>query len=448
MESINKNSEIQSGKEKNKIKRLSLEKGPLKIKDKLNQSQQQSYFQKHKLLIILLLILICIIIASTILSIVFFSKKKDDTPVIVEIKRGINQIDYYYSNKKQIIDIENINSNENLRELEDKFNKTSKLIFINSLIVVNTFDIKRQNGNDVFKSLILIKELNTTVDNEQEQNILSLDFDITKEDKDEETQKEIINIPLIQVEFYKNGTIINEYVPKNLNISYLELLEYLKEKLIPSVAQSLYKNNNLRTLREDEEKFSYEENKQENIVILKREINKKTYNNEYIIKNSLHRGNMSTTIINGTIKSIEFNASLSLLVNYTDENENGSFVKVPYYNISSEFYEKFTLISSDINEQTTNNLKYLAQKLLLTNKNVFKKKNEEEEEEEDKLEKESNLSLSSSLNGNINENISTSFTEPNVGFKIILKRKSKIIKILKIVVAVIKIIIDIIEKTN
>ena len=37
MESINKNSEIQSGKEKNQIKRLSPEKGPLKIKDKLNQ---------------------------------------------------------------------------------------------------------------------------------------------------------------------------------------------------------------------------------------------------------------------------------------------------------------------------------------------------------------------------------------------------------------------------
>ena len=380
MESINKNLEIQSGKEKNQIKRLSSEKGPLKIKDKLNQSQQKSYFQKHKLLIILLLILICITIVSTILSIVFFSKKKDDTPVIVEIKRGINQIDYYYSNKKQIIDIENINSNENLRELEDKFNKTSKLVFINSLIAVNTFDIKRQNGSDVFKSLILIKELNTTVDNEQEQNILSLDFDITKEDK-------------------------------------------------------------------DEEKFSYEENKQENIVILKREINKKTYNNEYIIKNSLHKGNMSTTIINGTIKSIEFNASLSLLVNYTDENENGTFVKVPYYNISSEFYEKFTLISSDINEQTTNNLKYLAQKLLLTNKNVYKKKNEEEEE--DNLEKESNLTLSSSLNDNINKNISTSFTEPNIGFKISLKRNSKIAKILKIVstvVKVIEIIIEIIKK--
>ena len=155
---------------------------------------------------------------------------------------------------------------------------------------------------------------------------------------------------------------------------------------------------------------------------------------------------MSTTIINGTIKSIEFNASLSLLVNYTDENENGTFVKVPYYNISSEFYEKFTLISSDINEQTTNNLKYLAQKLLLTNKNVYKKKNEEEEE--DNLEKESNLTLSSSLNDNINKNISTSFTEPNIGFKISLKRKSKIIKILKIIVAAIEIIIEILEKTG
>ena len=442
MESINKNSEIQSGKEKNQIKRLSPEKGPLKIKDKLNQSQQKSYFQKHKLLIILLSILICIIIVSTILSIVFFGEKKDDTPVIVEIKRGINQIDYYYLNQRQIIDVENINSNENLRELEDKFNKTSKLVFINSLIAVNTFEIKRQNGRDVFKSLILIKELNTTVDNEQEQNILSLDFDLTKEDKDEETQKEIINIPLIQVEFYKNGTIINEYVPKNLNISYLELLEYSKEKLIPLVAESLYKNNNLRALGEDEEKFSFEENKQENIVILKREINKKTYNNEYIIKNSLHKGNMSTTIINGTIESIEFNASLSLLVNNENENENETFVKSPYHNISSKLYEKFTLISSDINEQTTNNLKYLAQTLLLINKNVYKKKNEEEEE--DNLEKNSNLrkiTLSSSLNGNINENISTSFREPNVGIKINFKQNSQACCCCVVVIIIIIIVI-------
>ena len=60
---------------------------------------------------------------------------------------------------------------------------------------------------------------------------------------------------------------------------------------------------------------------------------------------------------------------------------------------------------------TTNNLKYLAQKLLLINKNEYKKKNEKEE---DNLEKQSNLrkiTLSSSLNGNLNKCISIFFTE-------------------------------------
>ena len=100
------------------------------------------------------------------------------------------------------------------------------------------------------------------------------------------------------------------------------------------------------------------------------------------------------------------------------------------------------MISSDINEQTTNNLKYLAQTLLLINKNVYKKKNEEEEE--DNLEKNSNLrkiTLSSSLNGNINENISTSFREPNVGIKINFKQNSQACCCCVVVIIIIIIVI-------
>ena len=394
MERTNKNSEIQSNKEEIKEKPPLSERNPLNKKDELNQTQKKSYFQKHKLLIIPLIILICVIIVSLTTFIIFYSKKKDDTPVIVEIKREINQIDYYYSNKKQAIDIENLNSNENVRNLEDEITKTSQLVSINSLIIINTFDIQKdKDGRDVFKSFIIIKELNATKENENEQKILSLDLNITEGDKYEENQNEenlneINNIPLIQVEYYKNGTIINEYVHKNLNQSYLEILEYSKEKLIPLVAESLYKNNNLRTLSEGEDKISYEENKKENVIILKREVNKKVSNNGIIMKDSLNKGNMTTTIVNGTIQNIELNASLSLLTNDTNENKDETFVELPYQKISSEYYENFTFVKSDISKQITNNLKKLSEKLSLINKNLIDKENEKVE---DNLEEKSNL---------------------------------------------------------
>ena len=191
MERTNKNSEIQSNKEEIKEKPPLSERNPLNKKDELNQTQKKSYFQKHKLLIIPLIILICVIIVSLTTFIIFYGKKKDDTPVIVEIKREINQIDYYYSNKKQAIDIESLNSNENVRNLEDEITKTSQLVSINSLIIINTFDIQKdKDGRDVFKSFIIIKELNATKENENEQKILSLDLNITEGDKYEENQNE------------------------------------------------------------------------------------------------------------------------------------------------------------------------------------------------------------------------------------------------------------------
>ncbi len=366
-----------NNKEEITVKKTTTENNPLKQ----NTSQPQKS-KKNKLLIILLSILVCVIIVSTILSLIFIGRKKDDTRVIVEIKREIDQIDYYYLTKKQKTDLEYKNK-EKLRNLDDEIVKDSNLIITNSLISVNTFDIvKDKEGRNIYKSFIIIKELNLTDENQNEGNLISLNFDELNDLDD------INNIPLIQVEFYKDGTIINEYVPKNLNESYLNLLEYSKEKLIPLVAESLYKNNNLRTLSEDEDKISYEENKKENVIILKREVNKKVSNNGIIMKDSLNKGNMTTTIVNGTIQNIELNASLSLLTNDTNENKDETFVELPYQKISSEYYENFTFVKSDINKQITNNLKKLSEKLSLINKNLINKENEKVE---DNLEEKSNL---------------------------------------------------------
>ena len=376
-----------NNKEEITVKKTTTENNPLKQ----NTSQpQKSSLKKNKLLIILLSILVCVIIVSTILSLIFIGRKKDDTRVIVEIKREIDQIDYYYLTKKQKTDLEYKNK-EKLRNLDDEIVKDSNLIITNSLISVNTFDIvKDKEGRNIYKSFIIIKELNLTDENQNEGNLISLNFD----ELNEKDLDDINNIPLIQVEFYKDGTIINEYVPKNLNESYLNLLEYSKEKLIPLVSESLYKKDNLRTLSENsEEELSYEENKNENSIILKKGLNKQVYDHGNVMKDSINKGNMSTTIVNGIIQKIDLNASVSFTTNDNEENieKDKTFIQLPYQKISSDFSSNFNFIKSDKNKKITNNFKNLVKKVSLVNKNILDKKNNENEEEVKESEENSNL---------------------------------------------------------
>ena len=375
-----------NNKEEITVKKTTTENNPLKQ----NSSEpQKSNLKKNKLLIILLSILVCVIIVSTILSLIFIGRKKDDTRVIVEIKREIDQIDYYYLTKKQKTDLEYKNK-EKLRNLDDEIVKDSNLIITNSLISVNTFDIvKDKEGRNIYKSFIIIKELNLTDENQNEGNLISLNFD----ELNEKDLDDINNIPLIQVEFYKDGTIINEYVPKNLNESYLNLLEYSKEKLIPLVSESLYKKDNLRTLENSEEELSYEENKNENSIILKKGLNKQVYVHGNVMKDSINKGNMSTTIINGIIQKIDLNASVSFTTNDNEENieKDKTFIQLPYQKISSDFSSNFNFIKSDKNKKITNNFKNLVKKVSLVNKNILDKKNNENEEEVKESEENSNL---------------------------------------------------------
>ena len=376
-----------NNKEEITVKKTTTENNPLKQ----NSSEpQKSNLKKNKLLIILLSILVCVIIVSTILSLIFIGRKKDDTRVIVEIKREIDQIDYYYLTKKQKTDLEYKNK-EKLRNLDDEIVKDSNLIITNSLISVNTFDIvKDKEGRNIYKSFIIIKELNLTDENQNEGNLISLNFD----ELNEKDLDDINNIPLIQVEFYKDGTIINEYVPKNLNESYLNLLEYSKEKLIPLVSESLYKKDNLRTLSENsEEELSYEENKNENSIILKKGLNKQVYDHGNVMKDSINKGNMSTTIVNGIIQKIDLNASVSFTTNDNEENieKDKTFIQLPYQKISSDFSSNFNFIKSDKNKKITNNFKNLVKKVSLVNKNILDKKNNENEEEVKESEENSNL---------------------------------------------------------
>ena len=95
-------------------------------------SDKKSCFMKHRLLIILSIIIAAIlIIISLIITILVIQKKQEK--IIVDIKREINQIDYYRSTKKQRIYFENVKSsnNENLRNLEDEIYENSKETTIN-----------------------------------------------------------------------------------------------------------------------------------------------------------------------------------------------------------------------------------------------------------------------------------------------------------------------------
>ena len=364
-------------------------------------SDKKSCFMKHRLLIILSIIIgVILIITSLIITILVTQKKQEK--IIVEIKREINQIDYYHSTKKQKIYFENVKSSndEKLRNLEEEIFENSTEATINFLTSINTYDIKKYfNGTTIYKSFIIIKELSYVNENGNDEKILSFNFD-EEINESEENIEEIDNLPLIQVEFYKNGTIINEFVPKNLNKKFLDLLEYSKEKLIPLVSENLYKNDNLRILSDDYDKMTYK--KENNVVILKREINSKVNNNGNIIKDSINEGNMETTIINGTIKNIELKSYVSLSTNDTNEennkNEDNTYFKLPYHKISSDVYENFTFIKSVINKKVTNNLKKLITKCSLIDKNKLNEEEEKKEENnkeklEDKLRRLSSNSL-------------------------------------------------------
>ena len=352
---------------------------------------KKSCFMKHRLLIILSIIISVIIIITALIITILITQKKQEK-LIVEIKREINQIDYYHSTKKQRIYFENIKSSNNLRNLDEEIFENSTESTINFLTSINTYDVQNYlNGTTIYKSFIIIKELSYINENGNDEKILSFNFD-EEIDESNENMEEIDNIPLIKVEFYKNGTIINEFIPKNLNKTFLDLLDYSKEKLIPLVSESLYKNNNLRILSENYDKMSYK--KENDIVLLKREVNSKVNNNGNTIKDSINEGNIETKIINGTIKNIELKSYVSLSTNDTheenNETEDNVYFKLPYHKISSDVYENFTFIKSDINKKVTNNLKKLITKCSLIDKN---KLNEEEEvnEENNKEELEDKL---------------------------------------------------------
>ena len=384
-------------------KNIATENSSLKT-DRNNKNEfpdKKSCFMKHRLLIILSIIIGAIlIITSLVITILVLQKKQEK--IIVDIKREINQIDYYRSTKKQRIYFENVKSSndENLRNLEEEIYENSTETTINFLTSINTYDVKKYfNGTTIYKSFIIIKELSYINENGNDEKILSFNFDEEINESNENIE-EINNIPLIKVEFYRNGTIINEFIPKNLNKTFLDLLDYSKEKLIPLVSESLYKNNNLRVLSEDYDAMSYK--KENNIVVLKREINTKVNNNGNIIKDSINEGNMETKIINGTIKNIELKSRVSLSTNDTheenNENEENVYFKLPYHKISSDVYENFTFIKSDINEKITNNLKNLITKCSLVDKNKLDEEEEIKEENnkeelEDKLRRLSSNSL-------------------------------------------------------
>ena len=119
------------------------------------------------------------------------------------------------------------------------------------------------------------------------------------------------------------------------------------------------------------------------------------YDHGNVMKDSINKGNMSTTIVNGIIQKIDLNASVSFTTNDNEENieKDKTFIQLPYQKISSDFSSNFNFIKSDKNKKITNNFKNLVKKVSLVNKNILDKKNNENEEEEEVKESEENSNL-------------------------------------------------------
>ena len=354
---LNEYSKDDKNIEKKKLKDEKKEEINEKEKNKINK-----FSVKKKICFISIISLIILCILSVTIS-VLLTQKKDSEKLIVDINREINQVDYYKATKEQIITIQNSNKT-NTRNLEEII-ENSTTIKTTALFLMNILDKQKyKNGTELYKAIILLQELNKTNENGEEENIINLDFN---ENSDlSNFNEEIPSLPLIEIHFYKNGSIVNEYYPEYLNESIKEELEFSKEKLIPLISESLYTKNNKRRLEDLNEYRSYDKINETNTTIIIRGVNKELNDSGDIIKDSKNKGTSSVTIVNGTIRNIDTNVNLILMNNETEddevENDNDNetiHIKLPYQSLSSDMKENITLVNSQINKNITNIIKKL-----------------------------------------------------------------------------------------
>ena len=240
---------------------------------KVPEQLRVNYTKKNKIIIISLIVLSFLVLASIILMIGhfwfgWFMKKNE---LVVEQKRETNSVVRYLENKNayNYYDIEGLSQEQKMQNISIF---TDFIIAINKIKKINKFFSESDYLYEAFLLIINVTEANETesiylggldiYDNSkslqeliQQNNDLIFNYyseheqNFTLKNKTEYNE----SIPICKYYFYKNGTIVDIYFPKNTNEFYKSEIVDLIKKVTPKLSKSLYQNeNNVRRLENGE----------------------------------------------------------------------------------------------------------------------------------------------------------------------------------------------------
>ena len=393
-----------------------------KIPDKnvKNDSTQQkpnknrTYFFLFSLIILLLIIisitLICILCKEDKYKYNEYALPSGEK-VVAKLSRYLNEVSYYRISKnvsllvntsngiEENIEIRTIDILFNIYERETLSNNTKKYYayavarnityqYDNNTYNLGGIDIDKINNdteetseNDNSELRLLENEpIETGTYNAEESNSLKNDININEDSGSEElsnNKEEGINIPLIKFTFLDNNNIISILKPNNLNdIVFSDLSEAIY-KFTPLISRKIYKTSTVTETSEDNTTTIVRSQIDNNTLV--EEINCTNKVDGFEMNGSLYNSYKETQFLDGNIKNVIGNDSLILSQVESNDTENSDTqLFLGINSIFSNTNYSYTLISNETDEQITEKISILSNKLDFVYVNLNKSKSEED----------------------------------------------------------------------
>ena len=390
-----------------------------KIPDKnvKNDSTQQkpnknrTYFFLFSLIILLLIIisitLICILCKEDKYKYNEYALPSGEK-VVAKLSRFLNEVSYYRISKnvsllvntsngiEENIEIRTIDILFNIYERETLSNNTKKYYayavarnityqYDNNTYNLGGIDIDKINNdteetseNDNSELRLLENEpIETGTYTAEESNSLKSDININEDSNSEEPKEEGINIPLIKFTFLDNNNIISILKPNNLNdIVFSDLSEAIY-KFTPLISRKIYKTSTVTETSEDNTTTIVRSQIDNNTLV--EEINCTNKVDGFEMNGSLYNSYKETQFLDGNIKNITGNDSLILSQVESNDTENSDTqLFLGINSIFSNTNYSYTLISNETDEQITEKISILSNKLDFVYVNLNKSKSEED----------------------------------------------------------------------
>ena len=394
-----------------------------KIPDKnvKNDSTQQKPNKNRTYFFLFSLIILLLIIISIILICILCKEDKYEyneyalpsgEKVVAKLSRFLNEITYYRISKnvsllvntsngiEENIEIRTIDILFNIYERETLSNNTKKYYAyavaknityqydnntynLGGIDIDNIYnDTEETSENDSNSELSLLENepIETGTYNAEESNSLKNDININEDSGSEElsnNKEEGINIPLIKFTFLDNNNIISILKPNNINdIVFSDLYEAIY-KFTPLISRKIYKTSTVTETSEDNTTTIVRSQIDNNTLV--EEINCTNKVDGFEMNGSLYNSYKETQFLDGNIQNITGNDSLTLSQvesNDTENNDTQLFLGINL--IFSNTNYSYTLISNETDEQITEKISILSNKLDFVYVNLNKSKSEED----------------------------------------------------------------------